>query len=75
MYHSIIATDMLTLRGSNEFERMDDIQLADLGIERKGKAFLRDGKVVHEITKFDARTFLSRIVTILAPKHLHSARA
>lgn len=75
MYNSIIATDMFTLRGSHELDRMDDIQLADLGIERRGNAFLRDGKVVYEIPKFDARTFLSRIVTNLAPGFLRSARA
>ena len=75
MYNSIIATDMFILRGAHDLEWMDATQLADLGIERKGNMFLRDGKVVHEISKFDAGTFLSRIVTILAPKHLRSARA
>jgi hypothetical protein len=65
MYNSIINTGMFTLRGWNEFERMDDALLADLGIERTGPLFLLDRVVVHEIPKFDARDVLSRIIKTL----------
>ena len=75
MYNSIVATDMFTLRGEDDFERMDDAQLADLGIERICNAFLLDGRVVHKIEKFDTRTFLSRIAKILVPELFHAARA
>jgi hypothetical protein len=75
MYNSIIASNMFTLRGSHELERMDDTQLADLGIECQGNAFLHDGQVVYEIPRFEALTFLSRIVTVTLAEHLHSARA
>lgn len=75
MYNSIIATDMFTLRGEHAFERMDDAQLADLGIQRQGNVYLRSGKVVHEITKFDASEFVSRIAAILAPNRRRAATA
>jgi hypothetical protein len=75
MYNSIIATDMFTLKGSNEIERMDDRQLADLGIERKGNTFLCYGKVVHEIPGFDVRTFVSLILKTTLARRLLSAKA
>jgi hypothetical protein len=72
MYHSIVAPDMLAFRGSHHFERMDDIQLADLGIDRWGSAIQREGRIVHEIPKFDAFTFLAGVVTRLVPEHFRS---
>ena len=76
MYDPIIATDMFHLRGSTALERMDDRQLADLGIERQGRSYLRDGKLVYEVSRFDAGEFLSRIVAaILAPSRRRPATA
>ena len=76
MYTSIIATDFFTLQGSHSFERMNDTQLADLGIERQGRSYLRDGKLVYEVSRFDAGEFLSRIVAaILAPSRRRPATA
>jgi hypothetical protein len=75
MYNSIINTGMFTLRGWNEFERMDDAQLADLGIERTGPLFLLDGAVVYEVPRFDAREVLGRIVKKLLSARLRLARA
>lgn len=73
MYTSIIATDFFTIQGSHAFERMNDSQLADLGIERQGRSYLRDGKLVYEVSRFGE--FVSRIVAMLAPGGLHAATA
>jgi hypothetical protein len=75
MYKSIIATDFFTIQGSHAFERMNDTQLADLGIERQGRSYLRDGKLVYEVSRFDAREFVSRIVAILASSRRRRAAA
>ena len=75
MYDPIIATDMLTLRGSHDLERMDDKQLADLGIERQGNVFVLDGEVVYQVKRFEILPFVGRIVAALAAEPFHSARA
>ena len=75
MYTSIIASDMLTLRGSHALEQLDDLQLADLGMERQGNTYLRYGKVVHEASRFDLGRLLTRIAALRAPARLRAARA
>ena len=73
MYTSIIATDFFTIQGSHAFERMNDTQLADLGIERQGRSYLRDGKLVYEVSRFDAGALVSRIAAMLAVRYLRTA--